>query len=49
MLLRHEKVEKIMHEYKHGALRSIKGGKDWNVKSRKQAIAIQTIFFKFNW
>ena len=34
------KVEKIMHEYKHGELKSGKGGKGGNVKSRKQAIAI---------
>ena len=44
MLLRHEKVEKIMHDYKHEVLKSVKDGKDGNVKSRKQAIAIQTIF-----
>ena len=31
------KVGKVMHEYKHGELRSGRGGK---VKSRKQAIAI---------
>ncbi|HKD07334.1 MAG TPA: DUF6496 domain-containing protein [Bryobacteraceae bacterium] len=31
------KVGKVMHEYKHGQLRSGSGGK---VKSRKQAIAI---------
>jgi hypothetical protein len=31
------KVKKVMHEYKHGKLKSGKGG---NVKSRKQAIAI---------
>ncbi|PWU07811.1 MAG: hypothetical protein C5B51_09135 [Terriglobia bacterium] len=31
------KVGKVMHEYKHGTLKSGKGGK---VKSRKQAIAI---------
>ena len=34
------KVEKVMHEYKHGELKSGKGGKGGNVKSRKQAIAI---------
>lgn len=33
-----EKVEKTMHEYKRGKLKSGKGGKQ--VKSRKQAIAI---------
>ena len=32
-----EKVEKVMHEYKHGELKSGKGG---IVKSREQAIAI---------
>lgn len=32
-----DKVEKVMHERKHGKLRSGSGGK---VKSRKQAIAI---------
>ena len=31
------KVGKVMHEYKHGKLKSGRGGK---VKSRKQAIAI---------
>jgi hypothetical protein len=31
------KVGKVMHEYKHGELKSGRGGK---VKSRKQAIAI---------
>lgn len=34
------KVEKVMHEYKHGDLKSGKGGKGGKVKSRKQAIAI---------
>jgi hypothetical protein len=29
-----------MHEYKHGELKSGKGGKGGIVKSRKQAIAI---------
>lgn len=33
-----EKVEKAMHEYKRGELKSGKSGK--KVKSRKQAIAI---------
>jgi hypothetical protein len=33
-----EKVEKTMHEFKHGKLKSGKSGK--KVKSRKQAIAI---------
>jgi len=32
-----DKVEKVMHEYKHGTLKSGHGGK---VKSRKQAVAI---------
>jgi len=31
------KVSKVMHEYKHGTLKSGSGGK---VKSRKQAVAI---------
>lgn len=31
------KVKKVMHEYKHGELKSGSGGK---VKSRKQAVAI---------
>ena len=31
------KVKKVMHEYKHGELKSSSGAK---VKSRKQAIAI---------
>ena len=35
-----DKVEKVMHEYKHGELKSGKGGIVGNVKSRKQAIAI---------
>jgi hypothetical protein len=32
-----DKIEEVMHEFKHGKLKSGKGGK---VKSRKQAIAI---------
>jgi hypothetical protein len=32
-----KKVRKVMHEYKHGSLKSGSGGK---VKSRKQAVAI---------
>lgn len=32
------KVEKVMHEFKEGTLKS--GGSDKTVKSRKQAIAI---------
>ena len=35
-----EKVEKVMHEYKEGSLKSGKDGKGGKVKSRKQAIAI---------
>ena len=35
-----EKVERAMHERKHGTLKSGKGGKGGKVKSRKQAIAI---------
>jgi hypothetical protein len=33
-----QKVEKVMHEYKHGQLRSGSSGK--KVKSREQAVAI---------
>ncbi len=32
------KIGKVMHEYKHGKLKSGRGGK--KVRSRKQAIAI---------
>jgi hypothetical protein len=35
-----DKVEKVMHEYKDGTLKSGKKGKGGKVKSRKQAIAI---------
>jgi hypothetical protein len=35
-----DKVEKVMHEYKEGTLRSGKDGKGGKVKSRKQAVAI---------
>ena len=35
-----KKVEEVMHEYKHGKLKSGRGGKGGKVKSRKQAIAI---------
>jgi hypothetical protein len=35
-----DKIETVMHEYKHGKLKSGKGGKGGVVKSRKQAIAI---------
>src|SRR5256885_9346961 len=31
---------RVMHEFKHGELKSGKGGKGGKVKSRKQAIAI---------
>jgi Family of unknown function (DUF6496) len=31
---------RVMHEYKHGELRSGRGGKGGKVKSRRQAIAI---------
>jgi Family of unknown function (DUF6496) len=34
------KVEKVMHEFKQGQLKSGKGGKGGKVKSRKQAVAI---------
>ena len=34
------KVEKVMHEFKEGKLKSGKQGKGGKVKSRKQAIAI---------
>lgn len=33
-------VNRVMHEYKHGELKSGKGGKGGKVKNRKQAIAI---------
>ncbi len=33
-------TERVMHEYKHGELKSGKGGKGGKVKSKKQAIAI---------
>ena len=35
-----KKVEKVMHEFKEGSLRSGKNGKGGKVKSRKQAVAI---------
>ena len=35
-----EKIEEVMHEFKHGELKSGKGGQGGKVKSRKQAIAI---------
>jgi len=34
------KVKKVMHEYKHGELKSGEAGKGGKVKSRKQAVAI---------
>ena len=35
-----DKVEEVMHEFKHGTLMSGKEGKGGKVKSRKRAIAI---------
>ncbi len=35
-----DKVEKVMHEFKEGTLKSGKGGKGGKVTNRKQAIAI---------
>ena len=35
-----DKIEKVMHEFKTGKLKSGKDGKGGKVKSRKQAIAI---------
>jgi hypothetical protein len=35
-----DKVEKVMHEFKEGTLKSGKNGKGGKVKSRKQAVAI---------
>lgn len=35
-----DKIEKVMHEYKEGDLKSGPEGKGGKVKSRKQAIAI---------
>ena len=35
-----EKIEEVMHEFKHGELKSGKGGKGGVVKNRSQAIAI---------
>ena len=35
-----DKVEKVMHEYKEGDLKSGKDGAGGKVKSRKQAVAI---------
>ena len=35
-----DKIEKVMHEFKTGKLKSGKNGKNGKVTSRKQAIAI---------
>ena len=35
-----EKIEKVMHEFKEGTLKSGKKGIGGKVKSRKQAVAI---------
>lgn len=35
-----EKIEKVMHEFKEGTLKSGRRGKGGKVKSRKQAVAI---------
>ena len=35
-----DKIEKVMHEFKKGTLKSGKNGKNGKVTSRKQAIAI---------
>ena len=35
-----KKMHTVMHEYKYGTLKSGKGGKGGQVKSRRQAIAI---------
>ena len=35
-----DKIKEVMHEYKHGELKSGKGGKGGKVTNRKQAIAI---------
>lgn len=35
-----EKIEEVMHEFKHGELKSGKDGKGGVVRNRKQAIAI---------
>jgi hypothetical protein len=35
-----DKIETVMQEFKHGKLKSGKGGKGGKVVSRKQAIAI---------
>ncbi|RPJ75180.1 MAG: hypothetical protein EHM20_09375 [Alphaproteobacteria bacterium] len=35
-----DKIEKVMHEFKEGTLKSGKEGKGGKVRSRKQAVAI---------
>jgi hypothetical protein len=35
-----EKIEKVMHEFKEGTLKSGKKGRGGKVKNRKQAVAI---------
>ena len=35
-----DKIKKVLHEFKHGELKSGRGGKGGKVKSRRQAIAI---------
>jgi hypothetical protein len=35
-----DKVQKVMHEFKEGTLKSGKNGKGGKVRSRKQAVAI---------
>ncbi len=35
-----DKIEKVMHEYKEGTLKSGKDGAGGKVKSREQAVAI---------
>ena len=35
-----DKIEKVMHEFKEGKLKSGKDGSGGKVKSRKQAVAI---------
>lgn len=36
----HDKIEKVMHEFKEGTLKSGKDGSGGKVKTRQQAIAI---------
>ncbi len=35
-----DKIEKVMHEFKEGTLKSGKNGKGGKVRNRKQAVAI---------